>query len=182
MEYRQDGGTLSSEQIQRMEENRRKAQERLLNKRAAQGSRTLPPTSSVRPGTTPVCGPPPAKRPALQPPYHSRVDVHLSTVGPNPVTSATAHSFSQFECDEQNSLTHKRFFDSASRTCRGAPPASSGLSTPSLSSLSTGARRDAGPAFGGAAAILSSRGAASSSSSVQMVISLTTADKKISKH
>ena len=171
MEDRQGEVTLSSEQIQRMEENRRKAQERLLNKRATQGLRTLPLMSSVLPGATPVCGPPPAKRPALQPPYHSRDDVHLSTVGPNPInynTSATAHSSSQFEHVQHNSLTHKRVFDSASRTFKEAPPATSGLSTPSLSSLSTGTRRDASPALGGVAS--SSRGA---SSSMQMVISLT---------
>ena len=180
MEGRQDGGALSSEQIRRMEENRRKAQERLLNKRAAQGSRTLPPTSSILTGATPVCGPPPAKRPALQPPYRSHDDVHLSTVGPNPIncdTSANVHSSSQFEHIQRNVLTHKRVFDSLSHTCKGAPPATSGLSTPSLSTLSVGTtRRDGGLASGGTAAASSSRAAPSSSSSVQMVISLTVVD------
>lgn len=170
MESRQDGGALSSEQIRRMEENRRKAQERLLNKRAAQVSRTLPPTSSILPGATPVCGPPPAKRPALQHPYRSRD-------GPNPINSdisATAHSSSQFEHVQQTLLTHKRVFDSASRMCKGALLATSGLSTPSLSSLSTGTtRRDAGQALGGTTATSSSRGASSSSSSMKMVIILT---------
>lgn len=70
-------GGLSSEQIQRMEENRRQAQQRLSNKRglAAVGSTSQAVScmgSTVTPFNTraPQCseyGPPPAKRPAINP-------------------------------------------------------------------------------------------------------------------
>lgn len=78
MAGRQDGG-LSSEQIQRMEENRRRAQQRLSNKRAlAVGStgRALPsssmgstaaPFNTSAPQHSLHHGPPPAKRQALIP-------------------------------------------------------------------------------------------------------------------
>ena len=68
-------GGLSSEQIQRMEENRRQAQQRLSNKRAlaAVGSTTQAASwmgSTATPFTTRTpqsseYGPPPAKRPAV---------------------------------------------------------------------------------------------------------------------
>ena len=70
-------GGLSSEQIQRMEENRRQAQQRLSNTRAlaAVGSTSQAAScmgSTATPFTTraPQCseyGPPPAKRPAVNP-------------------------------------------------------------------------------------------------------------------
>ena len=55
---RKEGEKLSADQLRRMEENRRKAQERLSNKRALS---SLPPSSSVLGGGRP----PPAKRPAI---------------------------------------------------------------------------------------------------------------------
>lgn len=147
------GGGLSSEQIRRMEENRRLAQQRLSNKRVA----AVPAAPQQE-----WCAPPPAKRLALNsgPPgqqyqSHERKTIELSR-----------HSAS-----DRDSFLQRRPTDPAvaSSSCQQTTTCSR-LSLPSGTSFSTGLSRDTGrPAVSREAGAISS---AAPSSSTQKVSDL----------
>ena len=103
MAGRRDGG-LSSQQMQRMEENRRLAQQRLSNKRAlAVGSTSqalLPSSSSLGYSATSTqrsqYGPPPAKRAAINPgpSTHQCVPQERKVIGPPPKSMPMTSEYS----------------------------------------------------------------------------------------
>ena len=103
MAGRKDGG-LSSEQIQRMEENRRQAQQRLSNKRAAGSCSQVLPSASSTGSATPFTstpqhsqyGLPPAKRQAVipTPSTHQYQPHECKIIGPPPELIQSGYSSS----------------------------------------------------------------------------------------
>lgn len=113
MAGRRDGG-LSSEQIRRMEENRRLAQQRLSNKRAlavGSTSQALPPSSSSSLGYSATStqrsqyGPPPAKRAAINPDpsTHQCVPQERKVIGPPPKSIPVTSEYSYLGSSGQSS-------------------------------------------------------------------------------
>ena len=165
MEGRQAGsGGLSSQQIQRMEENKRKAKERLSNKRAAGSIHSVPSSSSTSVNAQRL-GPPPAKRPVpfTVPPYHHHGN-HTEHRLPAKFQfhSSTSQNLSStpFHQSQASSQTQGKSFDGRTHfTGPVEPRATSSVSMSSscggtvVGECSTG-RRDTRPAMGGPAGSL----------------------------
>ena len=152
MAGRQDGG-LSSEQIQRMEENRRQAQQRLTNKRAAgSGSTSQVLHSSSMGSSTPFnsaaqhsqYGPPPAKRQAVipTPSTHQYQPHERKIIGPPPKSIRSEYissSQGQSSATAGSSVTIQRRpvdYTAASTSHQHPPQTSSGSSSLASSSSS----------------------------------------------
>lgn len=166
MAGRQDRG-LSSEQIRRMEENKRQAQQRLSNKRVALPSSSSAQTVSqtawfVSAPQYAQYGPPPPKRPALDPgpsgqqyQHHERIKI----IGPPPKLMTDLYSSSSDQSSGASTgssimMMRRRPMDSAiaSTTYQHPPQTAGGSSLTSSSSAGAGqvgkfySARDAGPA------------------------------------
>ena len=105
-----DGG-LSSEQIRRMEENRRQAQERLSNKRA----RSIGLPLSVPIISAQRCGPPPAKRPSFTDPPLQHLDEH-KVEPPSTSTHGSSYRLQYAATQGSQSLPQRSFVNSVAHT------------------------------------------------------------------
>ena len=182
MARRQDVG-LSSEQIRRMEENRRQAQQRLSNKRAAAEStskassqtRTVAQTAQfVSAPRRAQYGPPPAKRPVLNPGPSSHQYQHheRKIIGPPPQLMSDYVSGHRSVAAGSSVMSQGKPMESTiASTSYQRPPQTAGGSS-SASSPSDGSQvdtfysRDAGPAA------VRGTGTVSSASSNQKVLLL----------
>ena len=183
------GGGLSSEQIRRMEENRKQAQQRLSNKRTAESISKVPVSAVTSMTSTPQfvtapqptqCGPPPAKRPALNPgpSHHQYQQHHERKIGPPPKLLPSDHSSSLYASGQTSTgssvMLQRRPVDSTVASTstsykRPSQACSGSLSMPTSQSggqVGT-SRRDTGPAVMGGGGVVAS---AATSSSVQKVL------------